>query len=192
MISVEESAFKTLEAAARSLGVQVHMLDVRGADDLAAAIGSATRWRADALMVVTTPMLHVHQRRIVDLTVKHRLPAIAQFSDFPSMGGLMAYGPNLPALFRCAAAYVDRILKGSNPTQMPVEQPVPELTLNLKAAKALGLTIPPSLLARADQVINECAVSELCQNHRVLLGGIRNGLRAGPVQRAEMLPNAVR
>ena len=86
--------------------------------------------------------------------MKHRLPAIAYFADFAEMGGLMAYGPNLPALFRRAAIYVDRILKGANPAEMPVEQPArPELTINLKTAKALGLTIPPSVRLRADRVI---------------------------------------
>lgn len=99
-------------------------------------------------------MLHVHQPAIVDLAVKHRLPAIAFFADFAEMGGLMAYGPNLIALFRRTAGYTDRILKGANPAEMPVERPArPELTLNIKTAKVLRLTLPPALILRADRVI---------------------------------------
>jgi putative ABC transport system substrate-binding protein len=149
-----ESMREAIETPARSLGLQLKILDVRGPDALAAAFGTAASSRAGALVVWTTPMLHVHQPQIVQLAVKHRLPAIAYFADFAEMGGLMAYGPNLPVLFRRAAIYVDRILKGANPAGMPVEQPArPELTINLKTAKVLGIRLPPSLLLRADQVI---------------------------------------
>jgi putative ABC transport system substrate-binding protein len=95
-----------------------------------------------------------HRKRVVELAVKHHLPAIYGFREFPEVGGLMSYGPDLPDLYRRAAGYIDRILKGANPGDLPIEQPTKfELVINAKTAKALGLTIPPSLLLRADQVI---------------------------------------
>jgi putative ABC transport system substrate-binding protein len=113
-----------------------------------------TRARAGAVTVMGSTMIIVEHRRLVDLAAKHRLPALYTWRWFVDAGGLMAYGPNVADNFRRIASYVDKILKGANPADLPVEQPTKfQLVINLKTAKALGLTIPPSLLARADEVI---------------------------------------
>jgi putative tryptophan/tyrosine transport system substrate-binding protein len=113
-----------------------------------------TRARAGAMTVLPSNMFLRERRRLVDLAAKHRLPAVYTVKEYVDAGGLMAYGPNLADVVRRAAIYVDRILKGAKPGDLPIEQPTTfELVINLKTAKALGLTIPPSLLARADQVI---------------------------------------
>jgi putative ABC transport system substrate-binding protein len=110
---------------------------------------------ADALMILGDPLLGSHSRRILDLTVKHRLPSTYGTREWPDLGGLMSYGPNFEDLYRRAATYVDKILKGAQPGELPIEQPTKfELVLNLRAAKALGLTIPQSMLLRADQLID--------------------------------------
>jgi len=110
--------------------------------------------RADALFVVTSAILFRERVQIAQLAVKNRLPVVFALREFAEAGGLMSYGTNLPEMFRRAAAYVDKILKGAKPADLPVEQPTTyQLVLNLKTAKALGLTIPPSLLVRADEVI---------------------------------------
>jgi putative ABC transport system substrate-binding protein len=115
-----------------------------------------TRARAGALTVLGSNMFLTERRRLVDLAAKNRLPAVYPQREFVDAGGLMAYGPDLADVFRRAATYVDRILKGARPADLPVEQPTKfELVINLKAAKALGLTIPPSLLARADHVVEK-------------------------------------
>ncbi len=113
-----------------------------------------TRAHAGAVTVLTSSMFFSERRRLVDLAAKNRLPAVYQWREAVDAGGLMSYGPDFADLFRRAATYVDKILKGAKPGDLPVEQPTKfELVINLKAAKALGLTIPPSLLGRADQVI---------------------------------------
>ena len=113
-----------------------------------------TRARAGALAVMPNPMFTSERGRLVDQAAKNRLPTMFPYSEFVDAGGLMAYGPSLADLSRRAATYVDKILKGTKPADLPIEQPTKlELVINLKTAKALGLTIPPSLLARADQVI---------------------------------------
>ena len=113
-----------------------------------------TTERAGALIVFPSPMLYTERRRIVDLAAKHRLPAIYAFREAVEAGGLMSYGASIPDLVRRAATYVEKILKGAKPADLPVEQPTKfELVINRKTAKALGLTIPPSLLLRADEVI---------------------------------------
>ncbi len=113
------------------------------------------RGRAEALIVFPSPMLYSERRRIVALAAKHRLPAIHNAREWADLGGLMAYGASIPALVRRSVDYVDKILKGAKPADLPVEQPSKyELVINLKTGKALGLTIPQSVLARADEIIN--------------------------------------
>jgi putative ABC transport system substrate-binding protein len=146
--------WKEVETAARSLGVQAQLLDVRKPEDLAPAFDAATRQRADGLLVGQAVLMQANRKLVVDLAAKHRLPAIYRTMDFIEAGGLMAYGPSYPDLYRSAATYVDKIFKGANPGDLPVEQPAKfELVINLKTARALGLTIPQSLLLRADEVI---------------------------------------
>jgi len=142
------------EVAARALGVRVQFVEARGPADFDRAFSEMTRAHAGALILITSSMFFVERRRLVALAGKNRLPAVYSARDFIEAGGLMAYGQNVAGFFRNAAAYVDKILKGAKPADLPVEQPTKfELVINLKTAKALGLTIPPSLLQRADQVI---------------------------------------
>jgi len=145
---------RVLQAGARAVGVTLLSLEVRGLDDLERAFEAASRERADGLLTLEDPFTVAHRTRIVDLALKHRLPAIYGEQVFIQTGGLMSYGPVLLENFRRGAAIVDKILKGAKPADLPVEQPTRfELVINLKAAKALGLTLPPSLLLRADKVI---------------------------------------
>jgi len=150
----EQDFLKEAEVAARALGVQLQVVEARRPAEFDRAFSDMTRARAGALTVLPTTMFVSERRRLVDLAIKNRLPAVFPYREFVEAGGLMAYGPNLADLFRRAATYVDKILKGAKPADLPVEQPTKfELIINLKTAKALGLTIPPSLLQRADQVI---------------------------------------
>jgi putative ABC transport system substrate-binding protein len=146
---------KASEIAARSLGVRLQALRVERPDDFVTAFAEAQKNRADALIVSSSALFYVHRTRLVDFAAKHRLPTIYHQSEFVvGSGGLMAYGPDFHDLFRRSATYVDKILKGAKPGDLPVQQPTKfELVINLKTAKALGLTIPPSVLGRADQVI---------------------------------------
>ena len=145
---------KEAETAARSLGWLSQVLEVRGPEDFDRAFDAATRARADALNVMASPVLRFHRKPLVNLAAKHRLPAMYQTKEFVEAGGLIAYGPRDADMFRRAAYYVDRVLKGAKPADLPVEQPAKyELFINLKTAKTLGLTIPQTLLLRADQVI---------------------------------------
>jgi putative ABC transport system substrate-binding protein len=147
-------ALGAAKIAAHSLGIQLHALEAQRPDDLERAFAAMTRERAGALLVLRDGMFLLHSKRIVDLAAKSRLPAMSEGKDELANGGLMAYGPSLSDSFRRAATYVDKILKGAKPADLPVEQPTKfELVINLKTAKALGLTIPPSLLTRADEVI---------------------------------------
>jgi putative ABC transport system substrate-binding protein len=143
-----------IETAARSLGVQSQLLDLRESDALGPTFDDASARRADALVVVIDAITQANQQRIVDLAMKHRLPAIYSSREFVDAGGLISYGVSYPDLYRRAATYVDKILKGTKPADLPVVQPTKfELVINLKTAKALGLTIPDKLLALADEVI---------------------------------------
>ena len=145
---------KAAERAARPLGVRLQIVEARGPADFDRAFSDMTRARAGALAVLGSAIFNSERRRLVDLAAKHRLPTVYTSRDFVDAGGLMTYGPSLADSFRRAAAYVDKILKGTKPGDLPVEQPTKfELMINLRTAKALGLTIPPSLLLRADQVI---------------------------------------
>jgi putative ABC transport system substrate-binding protein len=145
---------KETEVAARSLGVRVQLLGVRGADALDRAFSAIRNERPDALFVLFDPILFNHRARIADFANKHRLPAMYPHREYAESGGLMAYGVDLRDNFRRAAAYVDRILKGVKPADLPVEQPTKfELIVNLKTAKALGLTSPSFVLARVNEII---------------------------------------
>src|SRR5438105_3824212 len=143
---------KGAEVAAQVLGVRLQFVETRGPEDFDRAFSEMTRARMGALTVLPSAMLFIERRRIVDLAAKSRLPAAYTWREFVDAGGLMSYGPNLADMFRRAAIYVDKILKGAKPGDLPVEQPTKfALVINLKTAKALGLTIPQTLLPRADQ-----------------------------------------
>ena len=145
---------KAAEVAARALGVQPQFIEAQGPDEFARAFSDMTSARAGALTVLPANMFLREHRRLVDLAAKNRLPALYQTRESVDAGGLMSYGPNLADLFRHAASYVDKILKSAKPADLPVEQPTKfELVINLKTAKALGLTVPLTLLGRADAVI---------------------------------------
>jgi putative ABC transport system substrate-binding protein len=134
--------------------VQVQSLTVQGPDDLEGAFKAATRMRADALLTLRDPLTSMHRERIADFAMESRLPSIYSYRGFVDAGGLMSYGASIPEMFRRAAVYVDKILKGARPGELPVEQSTSfELVINLKTAKALGITMPPSLLILADEVI---------------------------------------
>ena len=148
------SVQKAAETAAGALGLKARVFSVRDESDLERAFRAAKTDRADAMYVLPSPRLSRFRSRLAELAVKHRLPGIYEDKVYVEVGGLMSYGPNFPDLFRRAASYVDRILKGAKPGTLPIEQPTKfEFAINLKAAKALGLTIPAAVLARADEVI---------------------------------------
>jgi putative tryptophan/tyrosine transport system substrate-binding protein len=143
-----------IAAAAGSLGLKLQLTEVRGAAEFNRAFLAMTEERADAVIVMPSPMLFTEQRNIVGLATKYRLPLIAMAREFAELGGLMAYGANIPDLFRRSAVYVDMILQGTRPADLPVQQPTKfELVINFKTAKALGLDLPPALIAVADEVI---------------------------------------
>ena len=145
---------KGAEVAGRALGVQLQFVDARGLENFDGAFSDMTSAGAGALTVLPSARLLREHRRLVDLAAKNRLPAVYTSREFVDAGGLMAYGANLADLYRRAATYVDKILKGAKPGDLPVEQPTKfELVINLKAAKALGLEVPPLLVAQADELI---------------------------------------
>jgi len=149
------ASFQDFEPAARALKIQLQSLEVRGPNpDLAGAFQAAAKGRVNALITVRTVLLIRYRKQIADLVTKNRLPSMWEGSDFVEAGGLMSYSSSDAEVFRRAAYYVDRILHGTKPADIPVEQPTKfELIINLKAAKQIGLTIPPNVLARADRVI---------------------------------------
>jgi putative ABC transport system substrate-binding protein len=150
----DKDMLKGGDAAARTLGVRLQVVEARGPADFDKAFSEMTKARAGALTVLPSPIFINERRRLVDLAAKNRLPAVYPSRDYADGGGLMSYGSNLADLFRRAATYVDKILKGAKPGDLPVEQPTKfELVINLKTANALGLTIPQSVLGRADEVI---------------------------------------
>ena len=141
-------------AAGRTLGIEVQSLEVRAPDDFDGAFEAARRERPDALITVEDPLTFSHRQRVADFTAEQRLPSLHGLREFAAAGGLLSYGANLVDLFRRAAGYVDKILRGAKPADLPVQQPTKfELVINLKTAKALGLEVPATLLARADEVI---------------------------------------
>jgi putative ABC transport system substrate-binding protein len=145
---------KMIQEAAPALSLRLFALEVRRPDDIERAFAAMRTDPPDALMLLGDPLLGSQIRRILNLTMKHRLPSTYGTREWSDIGGLMSYGPSFEDLYRRAATYVDKILKGAKPSDLPVEQPTKfELVINLKTAKALGLTIPRSLLARADEII---------------------------------------
>ena len=145
---------REMEGAARALGLKLRSLEVRGPDDFQGAFAGAAKDRAHALIVVRDPLIDSRHFQILDFAVGNRLPSMHGETQFVEAGGLMSYGPSRVDLFRRAATYVDKILKGTKPADLPVEQPMKfELVINLKAAKAIGVTVPQSVLFRADKVI---------------------------------------
>jgi putative ABC transport system substrate-binding protein len=146
------SQVKTIETGVRALGGQVEVIAVRSPNDFDAAFKIART--AQALLQIDDTLFTTHRTRLLVLSAQNRLPAIYGLGEFVDGGGLMAYGPSFPDMYGRAAIYVDKILNGAKPADLPVEQPTQfELVINLRTAKALGLTIPPSLLLRADQII---------------------------------------
>ena len=143
-----------VELAAGSMGVQLQTFNISGPEDIQRAFRAVSKGRANGLLVLSTPVLFARRPEVVQLAAKNRLPATYFALEFAEDGGLMCYGPSITDLFRRAAAYVDKILKGAKPADLPVEQPTKfELVINLKAAQQIGLIIPPNVLARADRVI---------------------------------------
>jgi ABC-type uncharacterized transport system substrate-binding protein len=147
-------SIKEIELSAAAFAAQISYKELRSPQDISTAFGAARSGRADAALVLTSVITNSHQKEIVELAVRHRLPAIYYTAEWVEAGGLLTYGASFPDLFRRAATYVDKILKGAKPGDLPVEQPKKfQLMINLKAAKQIGLTIPPQVLARADKVI---------------------------------------
>ena len=147
-------SLKEIELAAAAFGVKLQYLEVRDPKDNETAFQAARKGHADAVLVLSSPVIFSQRTQIADLAVKNRVPVIFPQSEYVEDGGLMSYAPNYPDLFRRAATYVDKILKGAKPADLPVEQPKKfEFIINLKAAKQIGLTIPPNVLVRADRVI---------------------------------------
>jgi len=152
--SEQEPQIKEIKVAGQALGIELQILEVRGTNDFDKAFSAITKERADALLTLPDPLSVSQGRRIAAFAAKNRLPAMYPRMEFVDAGGLMAYGPSYSDLFRRAATYVDKILKGTKPADLPVEQPTKfEFIINLKTAKQIGLTIPPNVLARADKVI---------------------------------------
>jgi putative ABC transport system substrate-binding protein len=151
---LHDGLVRDAKATATQLGVRLDLVGVKSPTEFDTAFAGVEKRRPDALIVQGDIFFYSHRNRIVEFASKSRLPAVFTLRGFADAGGLLVYGPSYPALFRRAASYVDRILKGAKPADLPVEQPTRfELVINLKTAKALGLTIPPSLLARADHII---------------------------------------
>jgi putative ABC transport system substrate-binding protein len=155
--SIEPGNAETLketQLAAGGFGVQLQNLDVRGPEDIEIAFSAIKKDRANAVIVLRNPVTSTNRKQVIDLAAKNRLPAMYVSPEWVDAGGLMSYAPNADDNFRRAAIYVDKILKGAKPADLPVEQPKKfELVINLKTAKQIGLTIPPNVLARADKVI---------------------------------------
>jgi putative ABC transport system substrate-binding protein len=145
---------KELEVAAPALGLQLQAVEIRAPNELESAFSAIMAGRAGAFIGLQQPTLDRLRQRIVDLAAKNRLPGMYPNDEYVESGGLMSYAADIVAMFRRSAVYVDKLLKGANPAELPVEQPTKfELVINLKAAKQIGLTIPPNVLARADKVL---------------------------------------
>ncbi|HLQ54902.1 MAG TPA: ABC transporter substrate binding protein, partial [Streptosporangiaceae bacterium] len=147
-------AYAQVERAAEALGMQAQLVNARGPGDLEAAFAAAAREQADSLIMLQDSVLYSYHRRVIDLAGRYRLPAVAGEQGFARDGGLLAYGTSAAGLYRRAAYYVDRILKGDRPADLPVEQPMAfDFVINLNTAQALGLTIPQQVLLQATEVL---------------------------------------
>ena len=146
--------FRATETAARTLGITLESLPIRNEEEIADAVEHAAHDRVHGMIVLTSPLIYNQRSQIADITLKQHLPTISLFNTYPKVCGLMAYGPNLPSLFKRAASYVDRILSGANPGELPIERPTKfELVINLKTARALGLEVPGQLQQLAEELI---------------------------------------
>ena len=151
---INPQSFKETELVAAALRLKLQPVEARDSNEIDSAFEAAARGRADALLVLRNPITAAHKKKVVDLAAKHRLPAMYEERGWVEIGGLMSYAPSFDDLYRRAATFVDKILKGAKPADLPVEQPIKfELVINLKTAKQIGVAIPPSVLARADKVI---------------------------------------
>jgi putative ABC transport system substrate-binding protein len=151
---VANPSFDHAKVIAQAIALQLHSYEVRTTADIEKAFADMFKARPNALLVLLSPLITLNSKRIVELALEQRLPGMYPTNQFAAEGGLMAYGPRIGDMYRRAAAYVDKILKGAKPADLPVEQPTKfEFIINLKTAKQIGLTIPPNVLARADKVI---------------------------------------
>jgi putative ABC transport system substrate-binding protein len=151
---VATPVFKETSTAAQALSLQLHSFEVQTLQDIEKAFAEMPKLRPNALLVLLSPLVTLHSQRIVEMAFKQHLPGMYPTRQFAEEGGLMAYGPLIGDLYRRAATYVDKILKGAKPADLPVEQPMKfEFIVNLKVAKQIGVTIPPNVLVRADRVI---------------------------------------
>jgi putative ABC transport system substrate-binding protein len=152
--AIHAASFKEVESVAKSLGVQLELLEPQTPSDLDNAFSVMAKGRVDALAVWASPLFRTHRKKILDFAAKSRVASVFEQKEYVEAGGLISYGINVPDLFYRSATYVDRILKGTKPADLPVERPTKfEFVINLKTAKEIGLTIPPNVLARADRVI---------------------------------------
>jgi putative ABC transport system substrate-binding protein len=152
--TIGSTQFRATEAAARAIGIELQSLPIQNSADFNNAFDRAKSKGVDGIVVLSSPVVFGERLRIAELALNARLPTISLFTQFPKSGGLMAYGPNLPAMFKRAAFNVDRIIKGAKVEEIPIERPSRfDLVINLKTAKGLGLTVPAIVLARADEVI---------------------------------------
>ena len=143
-----------MKATAQRIGIDVHVVEIRSTDDVNSALDAVMSGGSKAMVMLSSPIVRNSSRQIAEFTVKNRLPAISPFRPFADLGGLMSYGPDLEDFFRRCAIYVDKILSGARPAELPIEQPTKfELVVNAKSAKALGISLPQTLLVRADEVI---------------------------------------
>jgi putative tryptophan/tyrosine transport system substrate-binding protein len=152
--AIGEAQFRATQTAAQAAGVTLHSLSIRGPDDFKDAFERAAREQIDGVVILSSPLILERRLQIIEWAIKERLPTISLVTLFPSSGALMAYGPSLPEMYKRAAIYIDRILKGAKAADLPIERPTRfTLVLNVKTARAIGLEIPPIMLARADEVI---------------------------------------
>lgn len=152
--STESAMLKSIGAAAQTVGVQIVRVEARNLEEIETGFATMTRERVDAMVIASDALMGMQQRQIADLAVKHQLPSIAQGAAYARNGGLLGYGLNSLDLYRSAAVYIDKILRGAKPGDLPVQQPSRlELVINMKTARALGVTVPQALLVRADELI---------------------------------------